>query len=138
MMLTTTEIFDIVWNKIKSSQLIDEVPTIYADHYPDQLKGKAIKEFIVVTSLSNVTEGEQVATVNVNIYVPDQTPVVNKISQRYMNRPRLLELTKVAYEALRGYPRNERWFFDVSEETLMSEENIPYSFSNIKVKLKKY
>ena len=111
---------------------------MYADHYPtvgmDDLQG----EFLVLTSLTNVIEDIQVATVNVNIYVPDTTPTLSGMEQRYMNRKRLSELTRIAYDCLSNYPVDQRYFFDISDETLISEEEIPYSFSNIKVKLKKF
>ena len=131
MTLTSTEIFDIVWGYIRKSPLAEAVPTMYADHYPNKPSG----EFIVVRSLTNDIGDLQVATVNVNIYVPDTTPTIGKEEQRYPNRKRLNELTRIAFKALEGYPTNERWYFDVSDETLISEEGISYSFSNIQVKL---
>lgn len=138
MKLTTTEIFTLVWDKIRASALAEAVPTMYADHYPtvgmDDLQG----EFLVLTSLSNVIEGTQVATVNVNIYVPDNTPTVSNVEQRYTNRRRLSELTRIAFDSITNYPADERYFFDVSDETIMNEAEIPYSFSNIKVKLKNF
>ena len=138
MKLTSTEIFTIVWDQVRNSRLAEEVPIMYADHYPtvgmDDLQG----EFLVLTSLTNIIEDIQVATVNVNIYVPDTTPTLSGKEQRYMNRKRLSELTRIAYDCLSNYPVDERYFFDISDETLISEQEIPYSFSNIKVKLKKY
>lgn len=134
MTLTSTEIFDIVWGYIRKSPLAEAVPTMYADHYPNKPSG----EFIVAKSLTNAIGDLQVSTVNVNIYVPDTTPTIDREEQRYPNRKRLNELTRIAFEALEGYPTNERWYFDVSDETLISEEGIPYSFSNIQVKLTKY
>ena len=134
MNLTSTEIFKLVWDRIRDSPLVKAVPTMYADHYPNNPSG----EFIVVNSLSNVVGDSQVATVNVNIYVPDNTPTINREEQRFPNRNRLNELTRIAFDSLGNYPIDERWFFDVSDETLISEEDISYTFSNIKVKLKKY
>ena len=138
MKLTATEIFTIVWDQVRNSNLAKEVPTMYADHYPtvgmDDLQG----EFLVLTSLTNVIEDIQVATVNVNIYVPDTTPTLSGMEQRYMNRKRLSELTRIAYDCLSNYPVDQRYFFDISDETLISEQEIPYSFANIKVKLKKF
>lgn len=136
MYLTAADIFNIVWDWIKQSPLAKAVPTMYADHFPPNATG----EFIVITSLSNAVGDTQVAAVNVNIYVPDQTPSFGSArDQRYPNRKRLAELSRIAYDSLKGYPRNERWFFDVSDESLISEEEgILYTFSNIKVKLKKY
>ena len=107
---------------------------MYADHYPNNPTG----EFIVMTSLSNVIGTSQVVTVNVNLYVPDNTPTINTEKQRYPDRNRLNELTRIAFDSLANYPIAERWFFDVSDETIVSEENISYTFSNIKVKLKKH
>lgn len=134
MNLTTMEIFKLVWDRIRDSPLSQAVPTMYADHYPNNPSG----EFIVVGSLSNVVGDSQVATVNVNIYVPDTTPTIGREEQRYPDRNRLDVLTRIAFDSLGHYPIGERWFFDVSDETLISEEGISYSFSNIKVKLKKY
>lgn len=134
MNLTSTEIFKLVWDRIRDSLLGKTVPMMYADHYPNNPSG----EFIVVGSLSNVVGDSQVATVNVNIYVPDTTPTIGREEQRYPDRNRLNELTRLAFDSLGYYPINERWFFDVSDETLISEEGISYTFSNLKVKLKKY
>ena len=65
MNLTSTEIFKLVWDRIRDSLLGKTVPMMYADHYPNNPSG----EFIVVGSLSNVVGDSQVATVNVNIYI---------------------------------------------------------------------
>lgn len=140
MNLTANEIFRIVWDWIQQSPLYEAIPTMYADHFPTAHKGRSQRgEFMVITSLANATGDLQVATVLVNIYVPDQTPsFADAKEQRYPNRNRLAELTRIAFDSLKGYPNDERWFFDVSDETLLSEEVIPYSFSSIKVKLKKY
>lgn len=134
MNLTSAEIFKLIWDHVQNSALGLSVPEMYADHYPLNPSG----EFIVMTSLSNVVGESQVATVNVNIYVPDDTPTINREEQRYPNRKRISELTRIAFDSLMGYPMNERWFFDVSDEIILTEDVIPYSFSNIKVKLIKY
>jgi len=134
MNLTSTEIFKFIWDRILDSPLHEAVPIMYADHYPNNPTG----EFIVMTSLSNVIGTSQVVTVNVNLYVPDNTPTINTEKQRYPDRNRLNELTRIAFDSLANYPIAERWFFDVSDETIVSEENISYTFSNIKVKLKKH
>lgn len=138
MTLTSTEIFSIVWNSIRNSKLGKAVPTMYADHYPTGSANRLQGDFLVITSLSNVIADTQVATVNVNIYVHDDTPTVSKVEQRYPNRNRLSELTRLAFNSLKCYPTDERYFFDVSDESLISEEEIPYSFVSIKIKLKKY
>lgn len=92
----------------------------------------------MVSSLTNVIGEEQIATAIVNIFVHDETPTLSRTEQRFPDVNRLSELSKIAFESLKNYPLDTRWFFDVSDETLISEEDIPYSFSSIKVKLKKY
>lgn len=47
MNLTSTEIFKLVWDRIRDSLLGKTVPMMYADHYPNNPSG----EFIVVGSL---------------------------------------------------------------------------------------
>lgn len=135
---TSAEILSLVWDWIRTTPLYEAVPTMYLDHFPTSSVNKLTGEFIVLTTLSNAIGEQQVATVNVNIYVPDTTPRINKEEQRYPDNNRLSELTKIAYDALRCYPLSERYFFDVLDESLISEGDIPYSFSNIKVQLKNY
>lgn len=140
MNLTTAEIFRIVWDWVQHSPLHEAVPTMYPDHFPTHGKGNPPKgEYLVITSLANATGDIQVATVLINIYVPDKILSIGDIKdQRYPDRIRLAELTRIAFDSLKGYPQDERWFFDVSDETFLSEDAIPYTFSSIKVKLKKY
>lgn len=107
---------------------------LYRHHYPNNPTG----EFIVVTTLDNTIGGMQVASVNVNIYVPDSTPTIDREEQRFPNDARLKELSRIAYESLACYPLNDRWFFNVENEAIISEENVSYTFSNIKIKLKSY
>lgn len=135
---TSAEILSLVWDWIRTTPLYEAVPTMYLDHFPISASHKLSGEFIVLTTLSNAIGEQQVATVNVNIYVPDTTPRINKEEQRYPDDNRLSELTKIAYDSLRCYPLDERYFFDVLDESLISEAEIPYTLSNIKVQLKNY
>ena len=135
---TSAEILSLIWDWIRTTPLYDAVPTMYLDHFPTSAASKLSGEFIVLTTLSNSIGEQQVATVNVNIYVPDTTPRINKEEQRYPDNNRLAELTRIAYDALRCYPINERYFFDILDESLISEGDIPYTFSNIKLQLKNY
>lgn len=136
--MTSAEILSLVWDWIRTTPLYEAVPTMYLDHFPTSSANKLSGEFIVLKVLSNAIGEQQVATVNVNIYVPDTTPRINKEEQRYPDNNRLSELTKIAYDSLRCYPLDERYFFDVLDESIISEAEIPYTLSNIKVQLKNY
>lgn len=139
MNLTSLDVISIVRERIVSTSLGEYVPTIYLDHYPQTPSNRSIKgEFIVINTLSNAIGEGQAATVNVNIYVPDLTPRINAVAQRQANEERLAELTRIAYDSLKYYPTNERWYFDVSSEMILKETDIPYSFANLKITLKKY
>ena len=134
MNLTTSEILDMVITRIRETEFGKAVPVLYRHHYPNNPSG----EFIVVTTLDNTMGDMQLASVNVNIYVPDTTPTINREEQRFPDDKRLSELTRIAYKSLACYPLNERYFFYVEDEAIISEENISYTFSNIKLKLKKF
>lgn len=139
MSLTSLEIYSIVEEWVKSSPLGDEVHNIYEDDYPKTPSNRSIKgEFIVINVLTNAIEDEQVSTVNINLYVPDVSKRMNAVAQRQPDIPRLKELTRIAYDSLKGYPAFERWYFDVSSEIILREEGIPYSFASIKLTFKKY
>lgn len=136
--MTTTEMLSMVWDWVRTTPLYDAVPTMYFGHFPTSSVNRQGGEFIVINAISNTIGEMQIATFNVNIYVPDLTPRINKEEQRYPNRERLAELTAIAYDALRCYPMGNRYFFDILDESLISEGDIPYTISNIKVQLKNY
>ena len=132
--LSNMEIGTLVWERIKGSRLVEAVNSIHWHHHPDNPAG----EFIVIWPLASSTGDIQIGYVNVNIYVPDKMPTVGGQKQRAPEIGRLKELSALAYDALKSFPLNERWFFDVAEETLISESDLPYTFANYEVKLKKY
>lgn len=135
MALSTTEILQIVYDTLLNSALGIQVPTIYKYKHILNPSG----EFIVVMPLANEINNSQVAVVNVNLYVPDKIETVNKKTQRFPDDKRLKELTRLALEALEaGYRTQERYWFRVISEEIISDDNISYSFSNIKIKLINY
>lgn len=136
--MTSAHILSLVWDWVRTTPLYDAVPKMYLDHFPTGAINKLSGEFVVITTLSNAIGEKQVATVNVNIYVPDTTPRINKEEQRYPDYNRLGELTQIAYDALRCFPSEGRYYFDILNEALVSEGDIPYTFSNIKIQLKNY
>lgn len=132
--LSNMEIATLVWERIRDSRLGETVPCMHWHHHPDNPEG----EFIVIWPLAGSVGDIQTGYVNVNIYVPDKMPTVGGQKQRAPDIGRLKELSMLAHDALKSFPLNERWFFDVTEETLISEGELPYTFANYEVKLKKY
>lgn len=78
--LSSADIVDIIYTHIRTSELAKEVPTLYK--YKHFLNPSG--EFIVVAPLVNVINNSQIANVNVNIYVPDQTPTLDRKEQRIL------------------------------------------------------
>jgi hypothetical protein len=139
MNLTSLDIFRIIYEWVEVSFSAEGRHTRYEDHYPRQaLNRSKMGEFVVLNVLSNSVGDGQTATINVNIYVPDTTEKIKSIEQRYPNHPRLAELSRIAYDSLKGYPVTERWFFDISSEVILKDEDIPYSFANIRLTLKRF
>lgn len=130
--LTVSEILQLVYSRLRNSELADEVPTIYKFNHFLNPTG----EFIVVAPLSNVVNDDQIATIVVNIYVPDSTPTIGNKEQRTSNDARLGALAKIALEVLRWYDTGQHYFFRVEASSIISEEEISYSFINMKVKFK--
>lgn len=128
--LTTSDILQLVYSRLRDSELGKKVPAIYKYKYFLNPTG----EFIVVTPLANAINDSQIATINVNIYIPDRKPTIGREKQREPNDARINELAKLAIDALKWYDTGERYFFRVEAEAIISEESIDYSFSNIKVK----
>lgn len=132
MTLSTTEILQIIYDTLMNSALGIQVPIIYKYKHILNPSG----EFIVVMPLANEINNSQVAVVNVNLYVPDKIETVNKKTQRFPNDERLKELTRLAMEALEaGYRTKERYWFRITSENIISEDNMSYSFVNLKVEL---
>lgn len=47
MNLTSTEIFKLVWDRIRDSLLGKTVPMMYADHYPNNPSGAIVSKIIL-------------------------------------------------------------------------------------------
>lgn len=93
-------------------------------------------EYVVINTIGNQITGTQVATVNVNIYVPDQKVTINGVAQRVSNETRLRALSEVAIKEVSTF--SGRRFFDVTAEDVIEEEEIEYSFVNIKCQFYNY
>ena len=60
-------------------------------------------EYVVVGTIGNTLIGEQVATVNVNIYVPDKLLTINGVSQRVRDNARIDSLTESLLGVIDNY-----------------------------------
>ena len=97
-------------------------------------------EYLVVGTIGNSLIGEQVATVNVNIYVPDKLLTINGVSQRVRDNARIDSLTESLLGVIDNYTRKNSeggWYrYYKTNQSVLSEEEINYSFSNIQLTFK--
>lgn len=97
-------------------------------------------EYVVVGTIGNTLIGEQVATLNVNIYVPDKLLTINGVSQRVRDNSRIDSLTAELLEVIDNYTGENSeggWYrYYKTNQSVISEEDINYSFSNIQLTFK--
>lgn len=97
-------------------------------------------EYIVVGTIGNTLIGEQVATVNVNIYVPDKLLTINGVSQRVRDNARIDTITESVLSVIDNYTGENSeggWYrYYKTNHSVISEEDINYSFSNIQLTFK--
>lgn len=97
-------------------------------------------EYVVVGTIGNTLIGEQVATVNVNIYVPDKLLTINGVSQRVRDNARIDAITESILSVIDNYTGENTeggWYrYYKTNQSVISEEDINYSFSNIQLTFK--
>ena len=97
-------------------------------------------EYVVVGTIGNTLIGEQVATVNVNIYVPDKLLTINGVSQRVRDNARIDTITESLLSVIDNYTGENSeggWYrYYKTNQSVISEEDIDYSFSNIQLTFK--
>lgn len=97
-------------------------------------------EYVVVGTIGNTLIGEQVATVNVNIYVPDKLLTINGVSQRVRDNARIDTITESLLSVIDNYTGENSeggWYrYYKTNQSVISEEDINYSFSNIQLTFK--
>lgn len=97
-------------------------------------------EYVVVGTIGNTLIGEQVATINVNIYVPDKLLTINGVSQRVRDNARIDTITERLLSVIDNYTGENSeggWYrYYKTNQSVISEEDIDYSFSNIQLTFK--
>lgn len=131
--VTTTGIIDMMYAHLVNTDFVyDNNLKVHRRRFPKGSTG----EFVVINTIGNQIIRTQVATVNVNIYVPDQKVTINGVAQRVSNETRLRALSEVAIKEVSTF--SGRRFFDVTAEDVIEEEEIEYSFVNIKCQFYNY
>lgn len=128
-MKNVLQVIDEVYQVIKVSQLKTEITgNLYKLIRPDN----STEEDVVINSLPISGDQIQLATINVNIYVPDKQVKISGKDQQIPDYVRLNTLTELATNTLQEHYAGESAFY-ISLQQVYREESIKYHYSNIRI-----
>ena len=120
-MMTVFDIVDHVWGQINTSSLKS---AITGKVYKHERPAGSDKEDIVINCLPINNEALQETVVNVNVYVPRETVMVNNITSQLPDHKRFKELAAMIDEAFNDvFILNADLGFDVQQHVLIQEQN---------------
>ena len=126
-----TDDFDL--NTLLYTLLKDSINTNGGVYFEDDRPDNSNKEDIVVNTIDvTMDTSPQLATSNVNIYVPDSTKSIFGVSQVKANRIRLRALTKEVIQILKGASFEGMKLIVMSSRT-MFDPNTKQHFQNIRI-----
>lgn len=135
-MITTLDILDIIYARLAASDMIiGTTNSISGGLYKLVRPMDASKEDIVINCLPVTNDLLQLATVNVNIYVPDLHASVGGIQQHLPDLARLDELAAMAITSLKDV-NTPGYYFYVASQVVYNEEAIHQHFVNIRIEFR--
>lgn len=134
-MITTLDILDIIYTQLATSDLVGTTNNITGSIYKLTRPMDSTKEDIVINCLPVTGDLLQMATVNVNIYVPDFHATVDSVQQYFPDLARLDTLAAKAITAVDN-TNTAGYFFWVASQTIFVEEAIHQHFINLRVEFK--
>lgn len=129
-MKTSFDIDEIVFDILsKSVRQIISGSVFYQNDRPDG----SMDEDIVVNTISSTQDClPQIATSNINIYVPDVRRNIKGVEQLKPNHKRLSELTGIVLGVLRS-ANVDGLLFTPEGQTILQEKSAKLHFSNIRI-----
>lgn len=130
-MMTSFDIEQIVYNLLINSEVKQAISggIYYQDDRPDD----SHKEDIVINTISMTQEHlPQLATSNINIYVPDKALRIDGKEQRKPNRERLSTLTALVLKVIRA-SRVTGLAITPEAQTIIQEASTKQHFCNIRL-----
>lgn len=134
-MITTLDILDVIYAKLKASDLVGTTNGIDGGIYKLVRPVDTGKEDIVINCLPVTNSLIQLATVNVNIYVPDLHVDIGTTQQYMPDTTRLDTLAAMAITALQNV-NTPGYYYDIASQVVFSEEAINQHFVNIRIEFK--
>jgi len=135
-MISTLDILDIVYAKLAASDLlIGTSNPVSGELYKITRPQGSNSEDVVINCLPVTSDYLQLATVNVNIYVPDLHTEYNSIQQYLPDLARLDSLAAMAITALQGV-YEAGYFFYIASQVVYAEEATHEHFINLRIEFK--
>ncbi len=134
-MITTLDILDILYAQLTASDLVGTTNSITGSIYKLTRPVDSVKEDIVINCLPVTNNLLQLATVNVNIYVPDFHATVSGTQQYLPDLARLDTLAAMAITALDNI-NMPGYYFYVASQVVYNEEAIHQHFINIRIEFR--
>lgn len=135
-MISTLDIIQIVYDKLVASDLvIGTTNDISGQVYKITRPMDSVLEDIVVNCLPVTGDLIQLATVNVNIYVPDLHATVAGVRQYLPNLARMDTLAAMAITALDNI-NTPGYYFYIASQVVYQEQAIHQHFINLRIEFK--
>lgn len=135
-MITTLDITDILYAKLAASDLVGTTSSITGSIYKLTRPMDSVKEDVVINCLPVTgTNPLQLATANVNIYVPDLHATVNGIRQYLPDFARMDTLAAKAIAAVDN-TNAAGYFYWVASQSIFDEDTTHQHFINLRIDFK--
>lgn len=133
-MITTFDITNIIYLALTDAGFEAEIT---GEVCKDERRANSDKEDVVINCLPVLNDQVQLATVNVNIYVPDIESKSNNVSQYLPNHKRLSELANKAKEILEEVYSDE-YDYSIQQQGTPKEDAIHQHYVNLRIEFKFY
>ncbi len=134
-MITTLDIIQIIYDKLIASELVGTTNGISGEVYKLVRCMDTSKEDVVINCLPVTNDVLQLATVNVNIYVPDLYATAGGIQQYLPDTSRMDALAALAVAALIDV-NTPGYFYDIASQVVYPEGAIHQHFINLRIEFK--
>ena len=135
-MISTLDIIQIIYDELSDSDLVIGTKNgISGELYKLTRPMGLYKEDVVINCLPVTNDVLQLATVNVNIYVPDLHATTGTIQQYLPDLVRLNTLAALAITALNGIYM-PGYFFYIASQVVYPEEATHEHFINLRIEFK--
>ncbi len=129
-MKTTLDLIDVVYNELKAGATKTAINGVVKKN---SRPVNSIKEDVIINSLPVTADQLQTAIVNVNVFVPDLTVLIDGEENKIADHVRLKTLAGIATTELEdGINGDYTW--DIQQQTVIQDDESASHYINIRLK----